>query len=142
MNYFLYSGYFSDQFFILNSLSRISTISRLGAAVEEHPGHLVIPILSLEKQARGVYEIIHVEDHDIFSCCSFKPENVRGWLELSKFPEDETICPVTTLLFYLERLVKIFCGIFLIHKLSGVHTSIQARAIVCLLRQATCWGDG
>ena len=55
-----------------SSLSRISTISRLGAAVEEHPGHLVIPILSLEKQARGVYEIIHVEDHDIFSCCSFK----------------------------------------------------------------------
>ena len=33
-----------------------------------------------------------------------KPENVRGWLELSKFPEDETICPVTTLLFYLEKV--------------------------------------
>ena len=38
-----------------SSLSRVSTISRLGSSIEEHPAHIIVPILSLEKQARGIY---------------------------------------------------------------------------------------
>ena len=38
-----------------SSLSRVSTISRLGFSIEEHPAHIIVPILSLEKQARGIY---------------------------------------------------------------------------------------
>ena len=36
-----------------SSLSRVSTLSRLGSAVSEYPEHIIIPILTLEKQARG-----------------------------------------------------------------------------------------
>ena len=38
-----------------SSLSRVSTISRLGSSIEEHPAHIIVPIVSLEKQARGIY---------------------------------------------------------------------------------------
>ena len=36
------------------SLSRVNTSSKLGTNFEEHQEHLVIPLLSLEKQARGL----------------------------------------------------------------------------------------
>ena len=41
-----------------SSLSRVSTISRLGSSIEEYPDHLIVPILSLEKQARGIIAIL------------------------------------------------------------------------------------
>ena len=37
----------------LSSIARISTLSILSADVEEHQDHVVVPLLSLEKQARG-----------------------------------------------------------------------------------------
>ena len=36
-----------------SSFSRVSTMARLGTQVEEHVEHIIVPILSLEKQARG-----------------------------------------------------------------------------------------
>ena len=36
-----------------SSISRVSTLSHLGAAVEEYQDHIIVPILVLEKQARG-----------------------------------------------------------------------------------------
>ena len=41
-----------------SSLSRVSTILRLGSSVEEYPDHLIVPMLSLEKQARGIIAIL------------------------------------------------------------------------------------
>ena len=38
-----------------SSLSRVSTISRLGSSIELHPANIIVPIMSLEKQARGIY---------------------------------------------------------------------------------------
>ena len=40
-----------------SSIARISTLSILAANVEQHPDHIVVPLLSLEKQARGRHEI-------------------------------------------------------------------------------------
>ena len=36
-----------------HSLCRVDSLSKLGAQVEESEGHLIVPLMSLEKQARG-----------------------------------------------------------------------------------------
>ena len=36
-----------------HSFSRVSTMSKLGSGIEEHQGHIIVPLLSAEKQARG-----------------------------------------------------------------------------------------
>ena len=36
----------------------MSKISGLGSSVEQYPDHLIVPILSLEKQARGIIAIL------------------------------------------------------------------------------------
>ena len=41
-----------------SSLSRVSTICRLSPDIEQHRGHLIIPLVALEKQARGTM-LIH-----------------------------------------------------------------------------------
>merc|ERR1712025_520264 len=71
-------------------LSRVSTISRLGSSIEVHPANIIVPIMSLEKQARVS-----------------KPDNIRGWLQLETFPEDERICPVRTLKYYLAKIIPL-----------------------------------
>ena len=41
-----------------SSIARISTLSILGADIEEHQDHVVVPLLSLEKHAKGDYSEI------------------------------------------------------------------------------------
>ena len=90
-----------------SSLSRVSTLSRLGSAVSDYPEHIIIPILTLEKQARGIeYGFIQILSNMLFSV--EKPDKVRGWLQLASFPEDERICPVKTLQFYLAKVMYNF----------------------------------
>ena len=36
-----------------SSLARIDTLAKLGSQVTEHANHIVIPLLAIEKQARG-----------------------------------------------------------------------------------------
>ena len=37
----------------LHSISRVNSLSKLGANIAEHQGNLIFPLLSIEKQARG-----------------------------------------------------------------------------------------
>ena len=70
-----------------SSISRVSTMARLGTQVEEHVEHIIVPILSLEKQARAS-----------------NPARVRGFLRIPRFLEDLSLCPATTLAAYLEKV--------------------------------------
>ena len=38
-----------------NSLSRVNTLSKLGAAVDEHHDHVIVPLLALEKHSKGTH---------------------------------------------------------------------------------------
>ena len=88
-----------------SSLSRVSTLSRLGSAVSDYPEHIIIPILSLEKQARGMESGLYYISSILYVYFSVeKPDKIRGWLQLASFLEDERICPVKTLLFYLAKV--------------------------------------
>ena len=61
---------------ITSTISRVSSIARLGAEVEEGIDCLIIPLLKLEKQGR--------------------PSNVRGWVQVQKFADQ----PSKSLSFY------------------------------------------
>ena len=69
---------------IYDSLSRVSSISRLGPVVSEHRDHVITHLHHLEKQAR--------------------PGSVRGFIPIRKFPEDLHLCPAAALLEYCTRV--------------------------------------
>ena len=65
---------------IYTSISRVSSIVRLGPTLVEHRDSLVLHFVSLEKQARVGH--------------------TRGFLQLPQFLEDPELCPVWTVLAY------------------------------------------
>ena len=52
-----------------HSFSRVSTICKLGSGIEEHRNHLIVPLLSAEKQARGHinYLIFNISEYILLS---------------------------------------------------------------------------
>ena len=117
--------------------------SRLGSSIEEHPAHIIVPILSLEKQARGIY-CYFAESYFLWFLLSVsKPDNIRGWLQLETFPEDERICPVKTLKYYLAKVISRFIVyLWSSFKRSTLDNSSEncCWTFACLLREAPCRG--
>ena len=69
---------------IYTSISRVSSIVRLGPTLVEHRDSLVLNFVSLEKQARVGH--------------------TRGFLQLPQYLEDQELCPVRTLLAYYKQV--------------------------------------
>ena len=85
------------------SISRVSSLQKLGADVKESQDHLIVPLMSLEKQARGEIQFKQLLNFNNISPASH-PERLRGFIVFKKFPEDDRICPVKTLLSYLNKV--------------------------------------
>ena len=69
---------------IYSSLSRVSSISRLGPTIIMQQESVVLHFTSLEKQGRV--------------------GQTRGFLQIPQFSEDPELCPVRTLLMYRDRV--------------------------------------
>ena len=68
---------------IYSSLSRVSSINRLGPAVTKHQDHIILHLQSLEKQSR--------------------PNNIRGFIPIPYF-EEPHICPARTIIDYVNKV--------------------------------------
>ena len=68
---------------IYSTLSRVSSLKCLGPVVTEHEEHVILHLVSLEKQGR--------------------PGNVRGYIPVPKF-EDPLLCPARALLAYVNKV--------------------------------------
>ena len=68
---------------IYSSLSRVSSLARLGPLVTEHRDHVTLHLHSLEKQGR--------------------PGRVRGYIAVQRF-EDPTLCPASAILAYRDKV--------------------------------------
>ena len=71
---------------IYSSISRVSSVARLGPSLQEHRDSVVLHFVSLEKQARV--------------------GNTRGYLQIPRFPEDPELCPVRTLITYFNKVTS------------------------------------
>ena len=69
---------------IYSTLSRVSSLSRLGPEVTRHRDHIILHLRHLEKQGR--------------------PGAVRGFLTVQFFEEDPSLCPATAILDYLNKV--------------------------------------
>ena len=68
---------------IYSTISRVSSLARLGPTVTEHDDHIVLNLVTLEKQGR--------------------PGHVRGYISVEKF-EDSILCPAVTLVDYVNKV--------------------------------------
>ena len=76
---------FKDLFLaIYSSISRVSSVARLGPSLQEQRDSIVLHLQSLEKQARV--------------------GNMRGYLQIPLFPEDPELCLVRTLITYFNKV--------------------------------------
>ena len=71
---------------IYSSISRVSSVARLGPSLQEHRDSVVLHFVSLEKQARV--------------------GNTRGYLQIPHFPEDPELCPVRALVTYFNKVTS------------------------------------
>jgi len=62
----------------------MSSVARLGPDLLVYKDHIVLNLIDLEKQSR--------------------PGNIRGYLRVQNFLEDDTLCPVSTLVEYNQRV--------------------------------------
>ena len=69
---------------IYSSLSRVSSISRLGPTFTVHQESAILEFTSLEKQGRV--------------------GNTRGYLQIPTFPPDPELCPVRALVAYRDKV--------------------------------------
>ena len=69
---------------IYSSISRVSSVARLGPSLQEHRDNVVLHFVSLEKQARV--------------------GNTRGYLQIPSFSEDPELCPVRTIITYFKKV--------------------------------------
>ena len=69
---------------IYATLSRVSSLARLGPLVSEHRDHVVLHLYTLEKQGR--------------------PGNLRGYITVEKFAENSDICPASAILCYVKKV--------------------------------------
>ena len=72
---------------IYATLSRVSSISRLGPDIEEHRDHVVLKLHSLEKQGR--------------------PGKVRGYITVERYNDDPQLCPAAALLQYKDQVCTV-----------------------------------
>ena len=72
---------------VYSSLSRVSSIARLGPSITVHQESAVLSFTTLEKQGRVGH--------------------TRGYLQIPTFPDDPELCPVRTLVAYREK-VRLF----------------------------------
>lgn len=73
---------------IYSSISRVSSIARLGPTLVEHRDSVVLHLFTLEKQARV--------------------GNIRGFLQIPNF-EDPELCPVRTISTYFNKVSLNYC---------------------------------
>ena len=90
---------------VYSSISRVSSMARLGPSLKEHRDCVVLHLVSLEKQARAGH--------------------VRGYLRIPSFTEDPELCPVRALTTYFNKvsLRIIDNSLFLNLSLSGASYS-------------------
>ena len=69
---------------IYASLSRVSSLARLGPSLTENRDHVIVHLCHLEKQSR--------------------PGHVRGFLSIPRFPEDPQLCPAEALQEYSAKV--------------------------------------
>ena len=69
---------------VYSSISRVSSMARLGPSLQEHRDCVVLHLVSLEKQARAGH--------------------VRGYLRIPSFTEDPELCPVRALTAYYKKV--------------------------------------
>ena len=100
---------------IYSSISRVSSVARLGPSLQEHRDSVVLHFVSLEKQARV--------------------GNTRGYLQIPRFPEDPELCPVRTLITYFNKVtsnnfwfLRLYTCLF-----SGVWNSWRLWLFLCVL---------
>ena len=74
---------------VYSSLSRVSSISRLGPEIIMQQESIILHFTSLEKQGRV--------------------GQTRGYLQIPVFSEDPELCPVRTLLVYRDKVSNCFC---------------------------------
>ena len=72
---------------IYSTLSRVSSIARLGPHITENRDHVVLHLLHLEKQSR--------------------PGHVRGYIPIEKFSEDPSLCPVAAIIEYHAKVIRL-----------------------------------
>ena len=70
---------------IYSSISRVSSVARLGPSLQEHRDSVVLHFVSLEKQARA--------------------GNTRGYLQIPSF-EDPELCPVRAIVTYFNKVTQ------------------------------------
>ena len=80
---------------IYSSISRVSSVARLGPSLQEHRDSVVLHFVSLEKQARV--------------------GNTRGYLQIPRFSEDPELCPVRTLTTYFNQVISDNYVIFILY---------------------------
>ena len=80
---------------IYSSISRVSSVARLGPSLQEHRDSVVLHFVSLEKQARV--------------------GNTRGYLQIPRFSEDPELCPVRTLTTYFNQVTSDNYVIFILY---------------------------
>ena len=71
---------------VYSSISRVSSVARLGPSLQEHRDSVVLHFISLEKQARV--------------------GNTRGYLQIPSFGEDPELCPVRALVTYFNKVTS------------------------------------
>lgn len=69
---------------VYSSISRVSSMARIGPSLKEHRDCVVLHLVSLEKQARAGH--------------------VRGYLRIPTFTEDPELCPVRALSAYYKKV--------------------------------------
>ena len=79
-------------------------MTKIGTQLEEHDGHVIVPLLSLEKQARGGSTILYDSPVQHFYFAVSNIARVRGYLRIPRFLEDPSLCPATTLIDYLNKV--------------------------------------
>jgi len=62
----------------------MSSVNRLGSRLQVFEDHCILDFITLEKQGR--------------------PGAIRGYLRVKKFPEDPTLCPVSSLISYNNKV--------------------------------------